>query len=210
MNETQLTGRQTHKHPICCWEEHKLSFSHRERPSPGGSIKQSTRCQTSRLFLDYLKTTFLFIQRIIDILFISQLFLQIYPRHQTNKPLFSAAPTCYIPVTSPQWCSDAIWTQRGELWSQLGFILPTKNIRNDSTPHSHRHLLWWIKRFTKYGQSFNQARQNKKDLASFFLERPCVIKVISAGISLRLPDNGRWEKNITWSSSHRHPAATRI
>ena len=57
--------------------------------------------------------------------------------------------------------------------------------------------LWWIKRFTKYGQSFNQARQNKKDLASFFLERPCVIKVISAGISLRLPDNGRWEKNIT-------------
>ena len=69
--------------------------------------------------------TILFILRIIDN-YTYCLFLSIYPRHQANKPLFSAAPTCYTPVTSPQCCSGAIWTWGGELWSQLGFI-QTKN-----------------------------------------------------------------------------------
>ena len=39
------------------------------------------------------------------------------------------------------------------------------------------------------GQSFNEAKQNEMT-KSFFLR-----KVIIAGIPLRLPYNGRWEKN---------------
>ena len=54
--------------------------------------------------------------------------------------------------------------------------------------------LCWIKRFTIKMDKVLIKRGKIKNPVSFFLERPCENKVIKAGISLGLPEHGRWGK----------------
>ena len=119
----------------------------------------------------------------------------ISPSLKTNKPLFSTeAPTCYITVTIPEWREvfrRHLATERSRSQIFISQIYPDRQQKYrilEMIPP--RVLLWWIKRFFLIrGQSFNEAKQNEMT-KSFFLG-----KVIRVGISLRLPYNGRWEKN---------------